>query len=140
MAEFRTLRLIAKRMAWKSPATVLRRHKLDDFPLYPDWTKRGLIWATSDDLILLWEERKVAVNRGARLRNPPRRRHRPDYKPYNWRLRDKNRTMTETAVVSAAPETAPTLREALAPAAPQNRVVTRIRGCTCGTSTPCTAH
>src|SRR5262250_2351444 len=55
MAQHRTLRKIGKRMGW-SPAKVLRRHKLDDFPLYPDWTK--------------WEERKVRMCQGARLRNP----------------------------------------------------------------------
>ena len=70
MAEYRTLREIATRMRW-SPSTVLRRHKLDDFPLYLDWTARGLIRVTSDDLIFKWEERKVQMCQGARLR-PPR--------------------------------------------------------------------
>src|SRR5262249_42262840 len=95
MAQHRTLRKIAERMGW-GPATVLRRHKLDDFPLYLDWTKRGLIWVTSDELILQWEERKVRMCQGARLRNPPRPRHKPTYQPYNWRLRYKNETLNET--------------------------------------------
>ena len=76
MAEYRTLREVATRMR-RCPSTILRRHKLDDFPLYLDWTKRGLIWVTSDDLILKWEERKVQMSQGARLRQPPRRRHKP---------------------------------------------------------------
>jgi len=95
MAQHRTLRKIAERMGW-GPATVLRRHKLDDFPLYPDWTKRGLIWVTSDELILMWEQLKVQMCRGARLRNPPRPRHKSTYQPYNWRLRYKNETLNET--------------------------------------------
>ena len=95
MAEIKTLRKIADRMGW-SPAKVLRRHKLDDFPLYPDWTKRGPIWATSDELILLWEQNKVRMNQGARLRPPPRPRHKPTYHPYNWRLRYKNETPSRT--------------------------------------------
>src|SRR5262249_17144637 len=95
MAQIKTLRVIAERMGW-GPATVLRRHKLDDFPLYQDWTKRGLIWVTSDELILMWEQLKVQMCRGARLRNPPRPRHKPTYQPYNWRLRYKNETYSET--------------------------------------------
>ena len=95
MAQYRTLREIATRMRW-SPATVLRRHKLDDFPLYPDWTKRGLIWVTSDELIHSWEQLKVQMCQGARLRNPPRPRRKPTYQPYNWRLRYTNETLNET--------------------------------------------
>src|SRR5262249_49145839 len=95
MAQHRTLRKIAERMGW-GPATVLRRHKLDDFPLYQDWTKRGLIWVTSDELIVLWEAKKVQMCQGARLRNPPRPRRKPSYQPYNWRLRYKNETPNET--------------------------------------------
>src|SRR5262249_6518665 len=95
MAKYRGLREIANRMKW-SPATTLRRHKLDDFPLYPDWTKRGLIWVTSDELIHSWEQLKVQMCRGARLRNPPRPRRKPTYQPYNWRLRYKNETYNET--------------------------------------------
>jgi hypothetical protein len=95
MAQIKTVRKIAERMGW-SPATVLRRHKLDNFPLYPDWTKRGLIWVTSDELILKWEEGKVRMSHGARLREPPRPRHKPTYRPYNWRLRYKNETRNET--------------------------------------------
>ena len=91
MAEYRTLREIATRMR-RCPSTILRRHKLDDFPLYLDWTARGLIWVTSDDLIFKWEERKVQMCQGARLRQPPRRRHKPTYQSYNYRLRDKYRT------------------------------------------------
>ena len=95
MAQIKTLRKIAERMGW-SPAKVLRRHKLDDFPLYPDWTKRGLIWVTSDELILVWEQNKVQMNQGARLRPPPRPRQKPTYHPYNWRLRYKNETPGRT--------------------------------------------
>src|SRR5262245_15918491 len=95
MAQHLTLRKIAERMGW-GPATVLRRHKLDDFPLYLDWTKRGLIWVTSDELIHLWEQMKVNMCQGARLRNPPRPRRKPTYQPYNWRLRYKNETLNET--------------------------------------------
>ena len=65
MAQYRTLRVIAERMGW-GPATVLRRHKLDDFPLYLDWTKRGLIWVTSDELIHFMGTNEGAdVSRGA---------------------------------------------------------------------------
>src|SRR5262249_18940392 len=95
MAKYRTLRKSAERMGG-GPATVLRRHKLDDFPLYLDWTKRGLIWVTSDELILMWEQMKVRMCQGARLRNPPRPRHKSTYQPYNWRLRYKNETSNET--------------------------------------------
>jgi hypothetical protein len=69
MAAYRTLRAIAKRMGWKSASTVLRRHNLDRFPLYPDLSKRSLIWATSDALIDLWEADKVKYS-GHRLRRP----------------------------------------------------------------------
>ena len=95
MAQIKTLRKIGERMGW-SPAKVLRRHKLDNFPLYLDWTKRELIWVTSDALIEEWERRKVQMNQGARLRPPPRPRHKPTYHPYNWRLRYKNETHSET--------------------------------------------
>ena len=73
MAQIKTLRKIGERMGW-SPAKVLRRHKLDNFPLYLDWTKRGLIWVTSDALIEEWERRKVQMNQGARLPDHPRDR------------------------------------------------------------------
>lgn len=95
MAQYRTLREIAKRMRW-SPSTVLRRHKLDEFPLYLDWTPRGLIWVTSDRLIELWEQGKVEMCKGARLRYPRRRWRKTSYRPYNWRLRGVNRTHNGT--------------------------------------------
>src|SRR5215468_10936997 len=133
MAQIKTLRKIAERMGW-SPAKVLRRHKLDDFPLYQDWTKRGLIWVTSDELILQWEERKVRMSQGARLRNPPRPRRKPSYQPYNWRLRYKNETYNETvgsmrnARESASPlhekpptKPVPSLQEELAKLGPVER-------------------
>jgi hypothetical protein len=100
MPEYRTLREIAKRMRW-SPSKVLRRHKLDEFPLYLDWTARGLIWVTSDALIDEWERRKVQMNQGARLKRPWKWRHKPTYQPYNWRLRYKNETHSETRKQSA---------------------------------------
>lgn len=138
MAQHRTLRKIGKRMEW-SPATVLRRHKLDDFPLYLDWTKRGLIWVTSDELIFKWEEGKVQMSHGARLRQPPRPRHKPTYKPYNWRLRYKNETLNETVVPTriegesrpplhegpptypSTPKSTPSLHEELAKLGPVER-------------------
>ena len=134
MAEYRTLREIATRMRW-SPSTILRRHKLDDFPLYLDWTKRGLIWVTSDDLIFKWEERKVQMCQGARLRQPPRRRHKPTYQSYNWRLRDENRTDNGTVGPQLKEETeqmpyarhahkCPTVREEPSELGPANHEVT----------------
>jgi len=87
MAQYRTLREIANRMGWKSSSTVLRRHKLDDFPMYPDFGTHGLIWVTSDELIHVWESRKVALNQGARLKQPWKWRHKEGYTPYNWKLR-----------------------------------------------------
>ena len=84
---YRTLEAISKRMGWKSPSTVLRRHKLDDFPIYPDFGRRGLVWVTSDALIEQWETRKVAMNRGGRLKQPWKWRHKESFRPYNWRLR-----------------------------------------------------
>jgi hypothetical protein len=118
MAQYRTLRVIGERMGW-APATVLRRHKLDNFPLYLDWTKRGLIWVTSDELILKWEEGKVQMSHGARLRTPPRPRHKPTYRPYNWRLRYKNETANETSVPTRIEgESHPSLHEGPPPSPP----------------------
>jgi hypothetical protein len=114
MGQIKTLRKIAEHMEW-SPAKVLRRHKLDDFPLYMDRGKRGLIWVTSDDLILKWKERNVQMCQGARLRPSPRPRHKPTYQPYNWRLRYKNETHSETIGPPCVPfegESGPRLREA----------------------------
>jgi hypothetical protein len=153
MAQIKTLRKIAERMGW-SPAKVLRRHKLDDFPLYPDWTKRGIIWVTSDELILEWEQKKVDMNQGARLRPPPRPRHKPTYHRYNWRLRYKNETPSRTIggalIEEKRPE--PTREEppvkvirrpepprTVLPGLPVNQPATRrqsdiqrIEGCVCG--------
>jgi len=83
-----TLRKIAKVMQWKSPATVLRRHKYDEFPLYPMPTKRGWVWVTSDALIDEWERRKAELSRGTRLR-----------RPYFWRHRKEIRTGTKEHIV-----------------------------------------
>ena len=169
MAQIKTLRKIAERMGW-SPSTVLRRHKLDDFPLYLDWTKRGLIWVTSDELILKWEERKVQMCQGARLRPPRRRRHKPDYKPYNWRLRDGNRTDSGTVGPQFRGENEQTVREeaqlgptpaqreldviapetpavvtkepraGFPPTPPPHPALSRPLDCTCGKATRCQAH
>jgi len=133
MAQYRTLRVIAERMGW-GPATVLRRHKLDDFPLYLDWTKRGLIWVTSDELILQWEERKVRMCQGARLRNPPRPRRKPTYQPYNWRLRYKNETLNETVRATQNPrENALSVHE---DSPPQSLAP----DCPCGIPSRCKVH
>jgi hypothetical protein len=110
--QYRTLRAIGERMGW-APSTVLRRHKLDDFPLYPDWTVRGLIWVTSDDLISRWELRKVMMSQGARLKRPWKQRHKPSYRSYNYRLRDKNRTHTGTVRPPLEGESRRSLREEL---------------------------
>jgi len=120
-------------MGW-GPATVLRRHKLDDFPLYQDWTKRGLIWVTSDELIVLWEAKKVQMCQGARLRNPPRPRHKSTYQPYNWRLRYKNETSNETVgSMRNQRESAPSLHED-----PQPEPSTPY--CPCGIPSCCKVH
>ena len=96
--QYRGLREIAERMRWKSPATVLRRHKMDQFPMYSQPTQRGPVWVTSDLLIEDFERKKADLNQGMRLRHPPyKRRHKPTYKPYNYRLRNQNRIGTETA-------------------------------------------
>ena len=161
MAQIKTLRKIAERMGW-SPAKVLRRHKLDDFPLYPDWTKRGIIWVTSDELILEWEQKKVRMNQGARLRPPPRPRHKPTYHPYNWHLRYKNETPSRTigpapieekrpkptredppARVESRPEASVTEQRhppVNQPAPSRHSGIQRPEGCTCGTATACHAH
>jgi hypothetical protein len=139
MAQYRTLRDIANRMRWSSPSTVLRRHKLDDFPLYLDRTKRGLIWVTSDALIEEWERRKVEMCKGARLRYPRRRWRRPAYRPYNWRLRSKNRTGNGTvrppSVGGSGPASYTSGPLQSQPPAPP----TPTKPCTCGTPTPCEA-
>ena len=133
MAQIKTLRKIAERMGW-SPAKVLRRHKLDDFPLYLDWTKRGLIWVTSDELIHLWEQMKVNMCQGARLRNPPRPRHKPTYQPYNWRLRYKNETLNETVGPTQNPrENAPGVHE-------DSAVQSSTPDCPCGIPSRCKVH
>jgi hypothetical protein len=150
MAEYRTVREIANRMRW-SPAKVLRRHKLDDFPLYQEWTKRGPIWATSDELILLWEQNKVQMSQGARLRPPPRPRHKSTYHPYNWRLRYKNETPSRTIGPTPVEEKSPQLTheeptakvESRPEPLPPTRVIQgiqRIEGCVCGTGLNCAAH
>jgi hypothetical protein len=156
MAQIKTLRKIAERMGW-SPAKVLRRHKLDDFPLYGDWTKRGQIWVTSDELILQWEQNKVRMNQGARLRPPPRPRHKPTYHPYNWRLRYKNETPSRTIgpAYSEGEKPKPTREEisrpdpttTALPGPPVNQPAPRrqsgfqrIEGCVCGTGLNCDAH
>src|SRR5215467_9405510 len=133
MAQHRTLRKIAERMGW-GPAKVLRRHKLDDFPLYQDWTKRGLIWVTSDELIHSWEQLKVSMCQGARLRNPPRPRRKPTYHPYNWRLRYKNETPNETVGSTQNPrENAPGVHEE-SPPHPSTPA------CPCGIPSRCKVH
>jgi hypothetical protein len=157
MAQIKTLRKIAERMGW-SPAKVLRRHKLDDFPLYPDWTKRGQIWVTSDELVLEWEQNKVRMNQGARLRPPPRPRHKPTYHPYNYRLRYKYETPSRT--IGPAPiekkrvdlprEEPPVQVESRSeplpgppinqPAPRQQSGIQRIENCVCSTGLNCDAH
>jgi hypothetical protein len=117
MAQYRTLRAIGERMGW-APSTVLRRHKLDDFPIYLDWTARGLIWVTSDELIHRWELRKVMMSHGARLKRPWKQRHKPSYRSYNYRLRDKYRTGNETVRPSPEEENLRRLREGLAKLSP----------------------
>jgi hypothetical protein len=117
MAQYRTLREIAARMGW-APSTVLRRHKLDDFPIYPDWTARGLIWVTSDELIHRWELKKVMMSHGARLKRPWKQRRKPSYRSYNYRLRDKYRTGNETVRPSPEEENPRSLREELAKLTP----------------------
>jgi len=161
MAQIKTLRKIAERMGW-SPAKVLRRHKLDDFPLYPDWTKRGPVWVTSDELILEWEQNKVRMNQGARLRPPPRPRHKPTYHPYNYRLRYKYETPSRTiGPASIEGKNEQSLREELparvesrpvpsvtkppgppvSPPTPGRRMgIQRPEGCVCGTGLNCDAH
>ena len=107
--------------------------------MYPDWTKRGLIWVSSDELIQEWERRKVAVNVGARIKLPWKwRRHRPDYNPYNWQL--KKRTDTETLAVPNKGENPLATREAAPADAKFIENDTQPAKCTCGTATPCTAH
>jgi hypothetical protein len=161
MAQIKTLRKIAERMGW-SPAKVLRRHKLDDFPLYPDWTNRGQIWVTSDELILAWDQNKVRMNQGARLRPPPRPRHKPTYHPYSYRLRYKNETPSRT--IGGPPIEGkgrePTREEPPArvevrrepsvsqlPGPPVNQPaprrqsgIQRPEGCVCGSGLDCQAH
>jgi hypothetical protein len=117
MAQYRTLRAIGERMGW-APSTVLRRHKLDDFPLYLDWTASGLIWVTSDELIHRWELQKVMMSRLARLKQPWKQRHKPSYRSYNYRLRDKYRTGNETVRPSPEEENLRSLREGLAKLSP----------------------
>ena len=92
MPVYKSLKKIAQRMDWKSPSTVLRRHKLDQFPLYEGWSKRGSIWVTSDALIENWERKKVEMCRGARLKTPWKVRHKPTYRRYTWRMRSENQT------------------------------------------------
>jgi hypothetical protein len=117
MAQYRTLREIAARMRW-APSTVLRRHKLDDFPIYPDWTAWGLIWVTSDELIQRWELKKVMMSHGARLKRPWKQRHKTSYRSYNYRLRDKYRTGNGTVRPSPEEESLRSLREGLAKLTP----------------------
>jgi len=75
--------------------------------MYPDFGKRGLIWVTSDELIHIWESRKVAMNQGARLKQPWKWRHKEGYRPYNWKLRID----TETKKVPKPERKAQSLRE-----------------------------
>jgi hypothetical protein len=117
MAQYRTLRAIGERMGW-APSTVLRRHKLDDFPIYPDWTAWGVIWVTSDELIHRWELKKVMMSQGARLKRPSKQRRKPSYRSYNYRLRDKYRTGNETVRPSPKEENLRRLREDLAKLTP----------------------
>jgi hypothetical protein len=117
MAQYRTLRVIGERMGW-APSTVLRRHKLDNFPLYLDFTVRGLIWVTSDELIHRWELQKVMMSRLARLKRPWKQRHKPSYRSYNYRLRDKYRTGNGTVRPSPEQESLRSLREGLAKLSP----------------------
>jgi hypothetical protein len=128
--QYRTLRAIGERMGW-APSTVLRRHKLDDFPIYLDWTARGLIWVTSDDLISRWELRKVMMSQMARLKRPWKQRHKPSYRSYNYRLRDKNRTGNGTVRPSIEGESRPSLRE-LTPESTEP--------CPCGVPSRCLVH
>jgi hypothetical protein len=118
-------------MGWKSPATVLRRHYLDQFPLYFDKTKRGLVWVTSDALIDLWETEKAKYS-GHRLKTPWKRRHKAGYQSYNWRLRGENQTDNGTGAPLLPAKKAPTIHER-----PQKL---KTKGCTCGTEIECTIH
>jgi hypothetical protein len=127
-------------MQWKSPSTVLRRHKLDEFPLYLDWTVRGLIWVTSDALIEEWERRKVQTNQGARLKRPWKWRHKPTYQPYNWRLRSKNQTGIGAVRPPIGGGSGAGHARARVSEASQPPPAPAKKPCTCGTPEPCTAH
>jgi len=85
MGEYRTLRTISRRMNWLSPATAYRRHKFDSFPLWPDFTRRGLVWRTNDSLIEMWEAKKVKLSQGLRLKKPYK--HKNPHRRYFWRIR-----------------------------------------------------
>jgi len=142
MATIRTLRRIAERMGWKSPSTVMRRHKLDGFPLYFDWTKRGLIWVTSDELIGEWERHKVeAAKYGPRIKTPWKwRRHRPSYQSYDWQL--KKRTDNGTKLPSQTQGKGPPSVRARECPPPPRRLdpAPAPKNCTCGTPVDCHAH
>ena len=71
MAQHRTLRAIAKRMGWKSATTVLRRRDYDAFPIFRDFTRQGVVWTISDEMIAAWELAKATVDaRNPRIKRP----------------------------------------------------------------------
>jgi hypothetical protein len=73
MAQYRTLRAIAKRMGWKSATTVLRRRDYEAFPIFRDFTRHGPVWTISDELITAWELAKANVEKDMRIKKPWKR-------------------------------------------------------------------
>ena len=140
MAQYKTLRAISRRMNWRSPATAFRRHKFDSFPLWPDFTRRGLVWRTNDDLIEMWEAEKVRLAQGLRLKKPYK--HKNPHRRYFWRIRRELVKEKETHI-----ETGDAALSRGKKSAPCERPLEGIRAgkslsgdCTCGTRIPCTAH
>ena len=77
MAQYFGARSIARRMGWRSPTTPINKHERRDNPnpflMYPQVRGRNWVWATSDEMILLWEKREAELSRNmrvARLRLP----------------------------------------------------------------------
>ena len=82
----------------------------------------------------MWEQLKVQMCRGARLRNPPRPRHKPTYHPYNGRLRYKNETLNETVGPTQNP------RENALGVHEDSPLQPSIPDCPCGIPSRCKVH
>ncbi len=132
-------RSICQRMKWKSPTTPINRHERRDNPnpflMYPQVRGRNWVWATSDELILLWEKREAELSRTQRIARLklPRRKHRK-------KQQDGSQNGHKEWMLEAVSERENIGSSREGPLEGIRAGKSLSCGCTCGTPTPCTAH